>query len=124
MAWVEPNLDNDLYFTAEDMNRICGDINYLDSTAGLREDWTDNDIITLSEWQAVIAAVSSLIDYTGLSLIKPDEDATKDNMNLLESDLLAIYDRFGIIYDNLKALRFTGDGAYAEETNYDYVRGL
>ena len=61
MAWVTPvcNRKNPrTRTTAADFNRICGNCNIAFGTT-LKTDWTINDIVDETTWNALIAAVRS-----------------------------------------------------------------
>lgn len=62
MAWITPvtNRKNEkTRTTASDFNRICGNANIAFGTA-LKTDWTVNDIVDATTWNALIEAARSV----------------------------------------------------------------
>lgn len=131
MAWQEPHMDwaNGNMFTYEDMNRIVGNINYLYPSAGLTE-YTQNDILNVTDWAAVLAALSDLIATSGVESSLPGDGMTADTINDIESLLQTLYDRIGLNAAQAVATIYTNDDLYAAESGAyedvveNYSRGV
>lgn len=131
MAWQEPYVEwaNGNMFTYEDMNRIVGNINYLYPSAGLST-YTQNDILGVADWAAVLAALSDLIRTSGLSAVVPGDAMTADTMNDVENLLQDLYDRIGLNAAQAPATIYAGDDLYAASTGSytdiaeNYSRGV
>ncbi len=92
MAWQTPVTDrvnSETRTTAGDMNRISGNINYLWAT-GLREDFTEQDIVTVSEWESIIAGTNEIADL--LSMPEASDATTHTNLNHIETIAAAYYE--------------------------------
>ncbi|MGI6721055.1 MAG: hypothetical protein ACOX4I_00640 [Anaerovoracaceae bacterium] len=87
MAWVDPYTDWAPYdrFTYEDMNRICGNINYLIGMDSLRTNWTQDDILDRADWQPVKNTVNALALAVKLTHIAVTDALTSDNIDNLET---------------------------------------
>ena len=89
MAWTTPVTDRpnaQTRTTADDMNRICANINYL-WAALLRTNFTSADIVTDAEWGGVITATNEIADLLGVNRVTEGTDYA--NLNRIESVALA-----------------------------------
>lgn len=92
MAWITPVTDRpnaQTRTTAEDMNRISGNINWL-WALGLRDDFTPEDIVTVDEWNAIISGTNEIAAL--LETAEATEATTYTNLNLIEAIAKAYYD--------------------------------
>lgn len=107
MAWITPvtnRTNGSARMTHLDMNRITGNINFLyDYLTELgftisgpkvsKDSWTYNDIISKTFWESMLTVLSNVcaaISYTpGTS---PTNAMTYQNINIIESISLAVYD--------------------------------
>jgi hypothetical protein len=97
MAWQTPVTDRpnaQTRTTAEDMNRISGNVNYLWATS-LREDFTSNDIVTLAEWNAIIRRTNEIAALLGIS--GATDSTNYANLNYIES-IAASYKDLGPLW--------------------------
>ena len=132
MAWQTPytTWSNGNRFTYDDMNRIAGNVNYLYPAASLKADYTNNDILTTTQWAALLSALQDLIVTTGLSAEIPGEAMTADTINDIESLTQTLYDRIGLNNAQAVANIYTGDDLYAAATGQytdvaeNYTRGV
>ena len=89
MAWTIPGTDRpnaQTRTTADDMNRICANINYL-WAASLRVNFTSSDIVTDTEWSGVITATNGIADLLGMNEVTASTDYA--NLNRIEAIALA-----------------------------------
>lgn len=87
MAWITPITDRPNEFTrttAEDMNRIAGNINHLLGT-NLKDDYVDTDIVTVNAWRRIIEETSKL-NHFGLKIT-----SKTDYVNLNNIEKVALY---------------------------------
>ena len=85
MAWIEPVTDrqnSQTRTTADDMNRICGNINFLWATS-LKTDFTAADIVTLAQWNAILRNTNEIADLLGIS--EAADSTLYTNLNYIES---------------------------------------
>lgn len=96
MAWQTPvtnRLGPETKTTAADMNRIAGNLNEL--TAGtLKADYTDNDIVLLEDWTAIIETaqfwnqeITAATTWTNLNLIEATTEAAHNGGTLPADNL-------------------------------------
>lgn len=132
MAWQDPvtTWSNGNRFTYNDMNRIAGNVNFLYPSANLKDDYTQNDFLTTTQWSALTSALQDLIVTTGLSAEIPGEAMTADTINDIESLTQDLYDRIGLNNAQVVANIYTGDDLYAAATGQytdvaeNYTRGV
>lgn len=92
MAWATPVTDRpnaQTRTTADDMNRICGNINYLWATL-LKTNFVSTDIVTDTEWDGVITSTNEIADLLGLNEVTESTDYA--NLNRIESIAKAYWD--------------------------------
>ena len=118
MAWTVPVTDRvgGELMTADDCNRITGNILYLSTSAILTADVGGDSI--LSDWLSVVLnALQDLCTSIGVTPSGLTEKWTSDNINLIESITLACYDRVAHLREQ-QALtvyageRYSGQGDY------------
>ena len=87
MAWITPKTDwsSGDNVTADDMNRICGNLNYLLDEERLTKVYTYKDYVFLTEWQAIASALGDVQSFLGMETDTPDNQTTAYNFNLVES---------------------------------------
>lgn len=87
MAWITPKTDwsSGDNVTADDMNRICGNLNYLLDEERLTKVYTYKDYVFLTEWQAIASALGDVQTFLGMEADTPDNQTTAYNFNLVES---------------------------------------
>jgi hypothetical protein len=119
MTWKEPKTDwtSSDRVTADDMNRICGNLNVLLPTGNLKEDFSLNDFVTVSKWQSILTALNQLSAVTGLSAPLPGSDMTAETFNQVEELTQMFKDRIEVLLNQTKASSYSGDLIYAAE-NY------
>lgn len=131
MAWTYTYTDwsNGNNFTHEDMNRISGNINYLYPAAALPT-YTQNDILTTTDWAELVKALMALINASGVSGEAPGSILTADTINQVERLIQDIYDRINLNMAQEVATVYAGDDLYAAATgsytdiSENYVRGV
>lgn len=82
--------------TYEDMNRITGNIAYLQeallgSATMSKTSWTQNDFITKALWTEIVMAVEELADMLGVIYFEVTDEMVYTNINNLESICLQVY---------------------------------
>lgn len=127
MAWITPVTDRtsgSAMMTYEDMNRITGNIGYLYdlcrsesiTIAGSRiskTEWTQNDIITVSDWSNLLTCLSNARNAVGYVATDPTYLMTWDNINEVERQTRAVYSIINA-YDTLPRINhWVGDPYYA-----------
>lgn len=131
MAWTTPvtNWSNGNNFTHDDMNRICGNINYLYPAAALPS-YTQNDILTTNDWEDMAKALFTLIEVSGITGEVPVSNMTADTINAVEGLIQEIYDRINLNMAQEVATVYAGDDLYAAamgsytDIAENYVRGV
>jgi hypothetical protein len=118
MKWNEPKTDwtSSDRVTPSDMNRICGNLNVLLPTGNLKEDFTFNDFVTVSQWQSILTALNQLSAVTGLNAPLPGSDMTAETFNQVEGLIQMFKDRIEVLLNQTKASSYSGDSIYAAET--------
>lgn len=89
MAWLEPktNWTPDDMATAEDMNRIFGNIEWLDTHDDYPHIFTEADIVGLQEWSAIKDKLIRIATQEEYEFSEPDNRAAYDNFNNIENIL-------------------------------------
>lgn len=93
MAWVIPVTDRTegARCTPDDLNRIASDINYLQGSS-LKDDFTNDDIVTLEQWTAMMNGVADCCLKYGVKMETPVSLATTyANFNQAETYLSICY---------------------------------
>ncbi len=129
MAWQEPfeNWAKGSFVTHEDMNRITGNIKHIFPDYGGKTNWTNNDIISISDWNSIKNALSQLMQTTGYNGDIPGDEMIADTFNLLEANIRGIYERIGLNKLQIDAYVYPrSDFAvlYATDPCRNYVRGV
>jgi len=122
MAWIDPVVDRTggEYMTADDCNRITGNIKYLDSNAIVPANVTNNDI--LSTWLSVVeTAIKTMCLNLGLPCNGINSAWTYDNINKIESLIQNCYDRIGLLRKQNLLTVYSGE-LYSAQGDY-YVGG-
>lgn len=131
MAWTYTyiNWSNGNNFTHDDMNRINANINYLYPAAALPT-FTQNDILTTTNWSDMLSALSALVNASGVSGTVPGSTLTADTINAVEGLIQDIYDRINLNNAQGVATVYVGDDLYAAaagsytDISENYVRGI
>lgn len=123
MSWQTPRTDwtNGENFTAAEMNRIAGNINYLNPKAGLKEDYTEDDILTQNQWDTMQEALRVLLTICGISAEIPGDVINSATINAVEQLTAALKIRVDSIRAQAMANIYAGDPLYSGE---NYVRGV
>lgn len=126
MAWITPKTDwTELdRCTHEDINRIAGNLNELGGTS-LKDDYTQDDVVTLAEWQAIVDAVNNLVENEGYTTDgTPDMTATAYNFNVVESLTKEVSDWIDLKEVQHVADIYANDPIYAGSYDqYEFTRG-
>lgn len=125
MAWVTPvyNRVPGARMTAADMNRICGNINYLYAAANLPVDWTSNDLVSVTMWKKILSGLDkakTALGYT--TTIKPTNAQTYQNVNNIERLTALLKTQADFIKQQKTAVVYTGDGIYPSLTPENWSR--
>ncbi|MCH4007847.1 MAG: hypothetical protein LKE59_11980 [Eubacterium sp.] len=118
MTWKEPKTDwtaSDRV-TTEDMNRICGNLNVLLPTGNLKENFSLNDFVTVTEWNQILTTLNQLSAVTGLNAPLPGSEMAAETFNQVEELTLLYKEQIQILLDQTKASSYSGDSIYAAET--------
>lgn len=89
MAWQDAVTDRTMMSrcTYEDMNRISNNVNFLQGS-NIKQDYTQDDIVTLSQWQTIRQGVASCCLKYGIKMTIPvDDSVTYSNLNQAETYL-------------------------------------
>lgn len=123
MAWngVKKDWSNSDIVSSDDLNRINANIRYLYPLANLKVNYTKNDFLTLQEWNAMLAALSSLKAAERITTPLPANSMVPATFNSLESLVEELYERQILLTKQHKADVYPQDLLYAGE---NYVRGL
>ena len=127
MAWTTPVTDRGEVATClpEDLNRICGNINYLAGTS-LSTSYTSNDFLTYTQWQAIVTNTIACCNKYGIYYTQaPNNDMTSANFNNIENLLLQCYDRLNLWQQQAKSNIYVQAqyNRYAGVPSNNYVRG-
>lgn len=125
MSWQEPKTEWQTadFVTADDMQRISGNLAALDPAYAGKTAWTESDYITVSDWQAITAELSALEAVSGVRTPLPTDDLTASTFSALESITLEIKERFDLIEKNRAAYTYPQASIYAEEAEGLYYAG-
>ena len=127
MAWITPYTDwtsSDRVLPA-DMNRIAGNLNYLDPASTLKDDYTSNDMVTAAQWSNILDEINKLSLFTGTFFdVMPDGEITASNFNAVESITQSFYDRIEFMLRQNVAQGYANDPIYASAIPDQYVRGV
>jgi hypothetical protein len=117
MTWITPKTDwsaADLV-TAEDMNRICGNLNIVYPAGKLKTDYTADDFVTVSEWQGILSALSTMLSVIGLAGPIPGDEMTSDTFNQVEELTQKIRTSLETYFLQTKASSYAGDTVFTGE---------
>ena len=120
MAWITPKTDwlETDRCTYTDMNRIAGNVNEICETT-LKANYTQDDVVTLAEWQAIISALETVALSVGYV---PDETMTEsvtaDSYNAVEGVTLGLKEWIDILARQESAKIYLGDGVYCGDGQY------
>ena len=128
MAWITPKTDwaETDYFTYIDANRITGNLNHIYPSADLKDDYDNDDVITVSEWTAVLDALDAIIEETGYTIdaeaLAPSMIAAAYNFNTIESLTQSLKDWIELLERQHVAAIYSGDGLYTSAVPENYSR--
>ena len=121
MAWITPKTDwaETDFCTYSDMNRIAGNLNYLLDASTLKDDYTQNDVVTLTEWEAIIDAIETLsalygYDYNDIL----NNSATAQNFANVETLTLELRNWIDLLVAQKAARAYLGDPIYLGDGQY------
>ena len=120
MAWITPKTDwlETDRCTYSDMNRIAGNVNEICGTS-LKANYTQDDVVTLAEWQAIVSAIESKANEVGYVIIDGiGESVTADNFNAAESITFGIKARIELLARQAAARIYAGDSIYLGDGQY------
>lgn len=122
MSWIEPktNWQSTDRVTADDMNRITGNLNSLYPDGKLKEDYTGNDFVRKAEWEQILSSLSTLNTVTQLLEEVPGDEMTAVTFNRVEALTQNLKDRLELLLRQSKASSYAGE-IYADE---NYARGF
>lgn len=123
MAWIEPVTDRTggEYMTDQDCNRITGNILYLDASATLPADVTQNDVLTT--WlTTVTAALKVLCLNLGVKYSNVTSSWTCSNINQIEALTKECFDRVELLKKQNVLAVYSGE-LYSAQGDY-YVGGF
>lgn len=125
MNWQEPKTEWQIsdMVTADDMQRISGNLAALDPAYAGKTAWAENDYITAADWQAIIEELSALEAVSGVRSPLPTDDLIASNFSVLESLTIEIKERFDLIEKNRAAYEYPRSGIYAEAVEGLYYTG-
>jgi hypothetical protein len=118
MTWINPKTDwsGADRVTSSDMNRICGNLNVIYPDGKLKEDYTDNDFVTVTQWQKILTSLQTMLAVTGIRETIPGNEMTSETFSQVESLTLEIRNQILYLLDQTKASSYSGDLVYAAET--------
>lgn len=122
MTWIEPKTDwsGTDRVTSTDMNRICGNLNIVYPDGKLKDDYMDNDFVTISQWHQILSSLQTMLAVTGLTESIPGDEMTSETFSQVESLTLQIRNQILYLLDQTKASVYSGELIYAADT---YVAG-
>lgn len=104
--------------TYEDMNRIAGNVNEI-CGASLKANYTQNDVVTLSEIRTIITTLETKKEAAGYD---PEdtlvETATADGLNAIESYTLGLKDWIDLLARQASAKGRSGDDIFAGDGHF------
>lgn len=121
MSWITPKTDwlETDRCTYTDINRIAGNVNYLLDSDTLKDDYTQDDVIALTEWEAILEALSGLAEASKyVPEDVPDASTTSLNMNVVEAMILGVKEWINLINAQSVAKIYSGDDIYLGDNNY------
>jgi hypothetical protein len=118
MTWMEPKTDwsGTDRVTSTDMNRICSNLNVIYPEGKLKDDYTENDFVTISQWQQILTSLQTMLAVTGIRETIPGDEMTCETFSQVESLTLEIRNQILYLLDQTKASSYSGDLVYAAET--------
>lgn len=113
MAWQTPKTNWSAVdrVTYVDMNRICGNINYLLGEEKLQKVYTPEDYVYLTDWLDIVHAFMLVQVAAAVADPEhPDDSASSYNFNLIESICLQSKAIIDLKRSQKDALKYVGDG--------------
>jgi len=110
MSWTTPKTDwtEADRCTAADINRINSNVEYLLTHGEPEHTYTTSDIVTIGAWREIINKAISLAAMVGRVTDAPDERATHDNFNRLETLISDLKQPVDLRYKQSVANRYSG----------------
>lgn len=101
--WITPvtnRPDGSARMTYEDMNRITGDVAWLEeailgSSTLSKTNWTRNDFITTTFWTEILTSINNMVSMVGAASATLTNEMSFGNINNVESAILSIYQNRG-----------------------------
>lgn len=102
-TWTTPvtdRTDGTARMTYEDMNRITGNVAYLQeqiygSASISKTSWTYNDIIEKSFWETMLTSLRAMAAITSVTVLTMTNDMEFNNINNVEAMSFNIYSELG-----------------------------
>lgn len=118
MTWINPKTDwsGADRVTSSDMNRICGNLNVIYPDGKLKEDYTDNDFVTVTQWHQILSSLRVMLAVTGLAEPALGDEMTSETFSQVEDLTLQIRNQILYLLDQTKAAAYSGDLVYAADT--------
>lgn len=118
MTWINPKTDwsEADRVTSSDMNRICGNLNVIYPDGKLKEDYTDNDFVTVTQWHQILSSLRVMLAVTGLAEPALGDEMTSETFSQVEDLTLQIRNQILYLLDQTKAAAYSGDLVYAADT--------
>lgn len=121
MAWIEPytSWQETDRCTYADINRIAGNVNYLLDADVMKADYTQNDVITLTEWSSILSALSAL--SAAVKFVpeeEPNTTTTALNFNVIENYILGLKNWIDLINAQNAANIYSGESLFLGESQY------
>lgn len=119
------------HVTAEDLNRIFGNINHL-TGGSLKDNFTADDFLTLAQWNGLIVVLRNLELATRVvasvpkvkTITIPDTTMTSETFNNAETLIQNLQERVSYMFKQKAAISYAGDPVYASQVPDVITRGL
>ena len=103
------------------MNRIAGNINPIFPAANLFDKYTENQYVTLSQWEKIISSLKVLSSTINLSVELPTEEAISGNFNIVGEITIKCKKRIDLIAQQNVAKIYAGNDIFLGQP---YARGV
>ena len=138
MAWITPVTDrtDGARHTLTDQNRIAGNLDWLatetrshqlySGPSVTKSAYTYNDYMDVTYWPNLLEVLTALQSALNIEATETaTDDMTWQNMNVVESLTLAVYERYQLLLSQANANNYSGDGSYsADGVGAIYAGGL
>lgn len=112
--------------TCEDMNIIAANINYLYPAANLKENYTQNDYLSVEEWKRIQSALKTLMVISGHKDEIPGSAMTGDTFTDISELVVKIKERLDLNFAQKVANIYPREthGVYVANPARNYTRGV